>query len=89
MIQNSKSYKTTWRLKIKLLRKSNRAWLAGRNEEAMYYAAVGVINAYSCHRRLISKWMLKKRGMGFKTSTQKLRLCLDALNQKRSLLNTA
>ena len=71
MIQNSKSYKATWRLKIKLLRKSNRAWLAGRNEEAMYYAALGVINAYSCHRRrLISKWMLKKRGVGFNSASK-------------------
>lgn len=84
MIQNSKSYKATWRLKIKLLRKSNRAWLAGRNEEAMYYAALGVINAYSCHRRrLISKWMLKKHGMGFKSS---LKITEETIRQHRGRL---
>ena len=84
MIQNSTSYKATWRLKIKLLRKSNRAWLAGRNEEAMYYAALGVINAYSCHRRrLISKWMLKKRGMGFKSA---LKITEETIRQHRGRL---
>ena len=84
MIQNSKSYKATWRLKIKLLRKSNRAWLAGRNEEAMYYAALGVINAYSCHRRrLISKWMLKKHNINFKST---LKITEETIHQHQGRL---